>query len=40
MYLAGVVVFRFVCASLYIIKWKSRYMYNKKYKIKVCNLDE
>ena len=31
MYLAGVVIFRFTFALLYVIKWQCRYAYNKKY---------
>ena len=39
MYLAGVVVFRFVFALLYVIKWQCRYLHSKKYKIDEYNLE-
>lgn len=39
MYLAGVVVFRFVFAFMYVIKWQCRYLHSKKYKINEYNLE-
>ena len=33
MYLAGVVIFRVIFATLYVIKWQIRYNFNQKYKI-------
>ena len=39
MYLAGVVVFRFVFALLYVLKWQCRYSYNVRYKINEYNLE-
>ena len=39
MYLAGVVVFRFFFAFLYVIKWQCRYLHSKKYKIDEYNLE-
>ena len=39
MYLAGVVVFRFVFALLYVMKWQCRYLHSKKYKIDEYNLE-
>jgi len=39
MYLAGVVVFRFTFALIYVLKWQCRYLHNKKYKINEHNLE-
>ena len=33
MYLASVVIFRFVFGSLYVLKWQWRYAFNPKYKV-------
>lgn len=38
MYLAALVVFRFVFASIYILTWKFRFNFSDKYKIKRINL--
>ena len=39
MYLAGVVIFRFIFAFMYVIKWQCRYLHSKKYKINEYNLE-
>lgn len=40
MFLAGIVVFRVFFATLYVIKWKWRYAFDKAYKIKTYNLEK
>jgi len=39
MYLAAVVIFRVIFATLYVIKWQWRYNCNKKYKISANSLE-
>lgn len=38
LYLGGLVLFRVIFASMYIIKWKCRYNCNKKYKVRFRNM--
>ena len=40
MYLASVVIFRFVFGTLYVLKWQCRYACNKKYKIEEYQLEQ
>ena len=39
LYLAGLVVFRVMFATIYILSWKCRYNCNKKYKVTQQNLE-
>lgn len=39
MFLAAIVVFRVVFGTLYVLKWKWRYNFDKKYQVTEYNLD-